>query len=131
MMAAIQELPEMPNGPLLELNGQRKRFHVPHGLKPLLEEITREVLRYQPDDIYLFISQYIGAKLAKREEEKEKKASAGKHRWNSLEGPDALNPQELMEFLEDLNISKDEADQYATKIQAVFRCLICVKSHYN
>jgi len=41
-MAAL-ELPEMPNGPILELHGQRKRFHVPHGLKPLLEEMMREV----------------------------------------------------------------------------------------
>lgn len=41
---AASELPEMPNGPIMELHGQRKRFHVPHGLKPLLEDMTREVI---------------------------------------------------------------------------------------
>lgn len=36
-------LPEMPCGPVLELNGQRKRFHVPFGLKPLMDVMIRNV----------------------------------------------------------------------------------------
>jgi hypothetical protein len=40
---AAQVLPDMPAGPLLELHGQRKRFHLPQGLTALLEECSREV----------------------------------------------------------------------------------------
>ncbi|XP_035705312.1 sperm surface protein Sp17 [Folsomia candida] len=118
---AAHELPEMPNGPVMELHGQRKRFHVPHGLKPLLEEITREILRYQPNDIYAFLSKFMESKLAKREAASKEKRNSGNRRWNSLEGPDLLDLAELDELLDELNISKDIADKHATKIQAAFR----------
>jgi hypothetical protein len=121
---AATELPEMPNGPVMELHGQRKRFHVPHGLKPLLEDMTREVLRYQPNDVYAFLSKFMEIKLAKREAAKAKKSRSGSKdykRWNSLEGPDLLDPEELMDMLETLGITKEEADRYAIIIQSAYR----------
>jgi len=42
-MSLAGSLPEMPCGPILELKGQRKRFHVPYGLKPLIEEMSMRV----------------------------------------------------------------------------------------
>jgi len=35
--------PEMPNAPILEVMGQRKRLHLPHKLKPMMEEMIKEV----------------------------------------------------------------------------------------
>lgn len=121
---AANELPEMPAGPVMELHGQRKRFHVPFGLKPLLEEITREILRYQPEDIYAFLSKYMERKVAKREEQNAKKRDSDSKdvpRWNSLEGPDILTEEELQEMLDMLHISKEDADKHAVKIQAAWK----------
>jgi len=113
-MAAAAELPEMPNGPIMELHGQRKRFHVPHGLKPLLEEMTREILRYQPEDIYVFLTKYMDQKVEKRKlsDHQHHRKSWEWRRW-STDGSSVLNKEELHEFLEELSISKNQADQYA------------------
>ena len=40
---------------------------VPFGLKELLDDISREVLREQPDQIYEFIADYLDALLLIRE----------------------------------------------------------------
>jgi len=111
---ATSELPEMPNGPILELYGQKKRFHVPHGLKPLLEEMTTETLRYQPDDIYEFLAQYIDAKILKIRGPRESQAEAAEKEMLDVD-------EETEDLLEELHLKKSDADRYATKIQAAFR----------
>lgn len=120
---AARNLPEMPCGPVLELNGQRKRFHVPYGLKPLIEKMTREVLRYQPDNIYEFLAVLMEQRLKAKDTEKEqnkRRKSWQSYRW-SWEGTSVLKPNELSEFLEDIHMSQDKAEHSALVIQSAFR----------
>ncbi|KAA3681336.1 uncharacterized protein DEA37_0013270 [Paragonimus westermani] len=42
-------------------------LRVPHGFPSLLEGLSREVLRYQPKDIYGFSEKYFAELLKKRE----------------------------------------------------------------
>ncbi|CAL8113199.1 unnamed protein product [Orchesella dallaii] len=74
---ASRTLPEMPCGPILELYGQRKRFHVPYGLKGLIEDMTREVLRHQPNNIYEFLATFMDERLFKKIEAQEQSAFRG------------------------------------------------------
>ena len=41
----------------------RKQFKVPEGFEDILQDLTREVLREQPRNIYLFASMYFKAKM--------------------------------------------------------------------
>ncbi|XP_049702275.2 uncharacterized protein LOC110376921 [Helicoverpa armigera] len=43
------------------------RLAMPDGLKELMSDISREVLRYQPQDLYQFIADYLSALLITRE----------------------------------------------------------------
>lgn len=89
MSGAAGNLPEMPNAPIMELHGQRKRFHIPYKLKPLMEDMAREVyfgntsqpaqntnfnpflqvLRFEPDNIYEFLAKYLEEKVKKEKEQ--------------------------------------------------------------
>lgn len=42
----------------------RTQFKVPAGFEQILEDLTREILREQPRDIYKFASQYFRSKQA-------------------------------------------------------------------
>lgn len=52
---------------LLQKHGCSNVFSVPEGLKELMSDITREVLREQPSKIYDFIANYLSAMLITRE----------------------------------------------------------------
>ncbi|XP_026741337.1 uncharacterized protein LOC113503512 [Trichoplusia ni] len=43
------------------------KLALPDGLKELMNDITREVLRYQPDNLYKFIADYLSVLLVTRE----------------------------------------------------------------
>uniref|UniRef100_A0A2A4K6J1 RIIa domain-containing protein n=1 Tax=Heliothis virescens TaxID=7102 RepID=A0A2A4K6J1_HELVI len=43
------------------------KLALPHGLKELMSDISREVLRYQPRNLYQFIADYLSALLITRE----------------------------------------------------------------
>ena len=51
----------------LQKHGAKKIYPVPDGLHELASDVTREVLRNQPDNIYLFISDYLETMLDVRE----------------------------------------------------------------
>ena len=46
-----------------------KKYKVPHGFRPLLEALAREVLRSQPNDIYAFSALFFERLLQFREGE--------------------------------------------------------------
>ncbi|CAL8111718.1 unnamed protein product [Orchesella dallaii] len=121
---AVRNLPEMPCGPLLELQGQRKRFHVPYGLKPLMEDMTIEVLRVQPNDVMEFLASFLEDRVKKKQEALSESNSRRKswlvHRW-SWEASSVLSKEAFREFIHFLPITEDNADHYATIIQAAFR----------
>ncbi|XP_063627005.1 uncharacterized protein LOC134798557 [Cydia splendana] len=52
---------------LLQKHGCANVFTVPEGLKELMADITREVLRAQPDKIFDFIANYLSALIITRE----------------------------------------------------------------
>jgi len=120
---AYRNLPEMPCGPILELHGQRKRFHVPYGLKKLLEEMTREVLRTQPENIYDFLARHMEAKNQKKRDEDDKRKSRKSwqvHRW-STERKSVLSPDELKEFMASIGAPEKDVEKSAIAIQSAFR----------
>jgi hypothetical protein len=89
-------------------------------LKCLLEEISKEVLREQPSNIYDFLATYLEAKLEKECANKERRMSWDQHRW-SWEGSSVLDDEELMLFLELHNLTFSEANQIAVIIQSAYR----------
>ncbi|ODM95180.1 Sperm surface protein Sp17 [Orchesella cincta] len=120
---ASRTLPEMPCGPILELYGQRKRFHVPYGLKGLIEDMTREVLRHQPNNIYDFLATFMDERLQRKrqaQEENKKRKSWAQHRW-SWQGTSNLTPDELNEFMDTLQAPPEAAEHSALVIQSAFR----------
>lgn len=52
----------------MNFNPRVPRIQLPDGLKELLTDISREVLRYQPENIHEFLADYLEAMLATREE---------------------------------------------------------------
>ncbi|CAH0588229.1 unnamed protein product [Chrysodeixis includens] len=52
---------------LLQKHGCSNVFSVPNGLRELMSDITREVLRWQPPKLYDFITNYLSALLITRE----------------------------------------------------------------
>ncbi|ODN06660.1 Beta-glucuronidase [Orchesella cincta] len=78
-----RNLPEMPCGPILELHGQRKRFHIPYGLKPLMEDMTMEVLKEQPPDVLEFLASFLEERVRNRQTESHSRRKSWLvHRWS-------------------------------------------------
>ncbi|XP_044016511.1 uncharacterized protein LOC122857982 [Aphidius gifuensis] len=55
---------------MFQEHGAKHVFNIPEGLRELCSDISREVLRSQPDDIYIFIANYVDALLVTRENAK-------------------------------------------------------------
>lgn len=89
---------------------------VPDGLKELMADITREVLRYQPKNIESFIAEYLEAMLLTRE-----LFQVADH---TVE--DVLDScQQIMELLQKDGISQEQAEASVNVIKEEF------KSHIN
>lgn len=57
---------------LHKYNNESQPVHIPNGLKELMSDIGREVLREQPPDIYTFVADYLESLLVVREESQSK-----------------------------------------------------------
>lgn len=57
---------------LHKYNAESQPVKVPDGLKELMADIGREVLREQPIDIYTFVADYLESMLVVREENQSK-----------------------------------------------------------
>uniref|UniRef100_A0A0A9YTP3 Sperm surface protein Sp17 n=1 Tax=Lygus hesperus TaxID=30085 RepID=A0A0A9YTP3_LYGHE len=55
----------------LQLHGEKRVYPVPQGLYELLADITREVLRSQPEQIIPFVAEYLSALVITREAAKD------------------------------------------------------------
>lgn len=57
---------------LHKYNTESQPVQVPNGLKELMSDIGREVLRKQPTEIYSFVADYLESLLVVREESQSK-----------------------------------------------------------
>lgn len=87
-------------------------YIVPNGLRELLSDISREVLRSQPEDIYTFIADYLDALLITRENARVS-AQFVQHMSDAAEI--------IVNLLDRTGMSREEADATVTKIQECFR----------
>lgn len=87
-------------------------YIVPNGLRELLSDISREVLRSQPEDTYTFIADYLDALLITRENARVA-AQFVQHMSDAAEI--------IANLLDRTGMSREEADITVSKIQACFR----------
>ncbi|KAI4498481.1 hypothetical protein M0802_006416 [Mischocyttarus mexicanus] len=96
----------------LQKHGAKHIYRVPEGLRELCTDITREVLRSQPTEIYSFIADYMDVLLITRENAK----VAVKVVNNILKGS-----QTIMSILYRTGLSIEQIAAAAPRIQAAFR----------
>ncbi|KAK2583974.1 hypothetical protein KPH14_006436 [Odynerus spinipes] len=99
----------------LEKHGAKHVYRVPDGLRELCTDITREVLRSQPAEIYHFIADYIDVLLITRENAK----VAVKVVNNILRGS-----QTIMSILYRTGLNIEQIAAAAPRIQRAFRAYL-------
>lgn len=87
-------------------------YVVPEGLRELMSDISREVLREQPKDLCLFIADYLEAMMVTRENARVA-AKAVSHMADTSEV--------ISELLRRTNMSKDQANRTVEIIQKAFK----------
>ncbi|KAL3277161.1 hypothetical protein HHI36_012513 [Cryptolaemus montrouzieri] len=93
-------------------------YVVPDGLRELISDVSREVLRSQPDDLYTFIADYLDALMVTRENA----------RVASRLIVDILQISETTaELLQKTGLKRNEANRAATVIQKKFKKFIEIK----
>ncbi|XP_028133877.1 uncharacterized protein LOC114329063 [Diabrotica virgifera virgifera] len=97
---------------LLTRHAAKYIYCVPEGLKELMNDISREVLRSQPENIYLFIADYLEALLITRENAR----IAARMVQSITEITEAT-----MEFLEQTGIDRPQADKIVAIIHDTFK----------
>ncbi|XP_017298696.1 uncharacterized protein LOC108252137 [Diaphorina citri] len=96
----------------LQVHGERHVYPVPPGLNELVSDITREVLRHQPDNLYKFIAEYLESLLRIRNA-----MNVGvKFRAQVIEESTAFVNHFLV-----CGFSPDDLDAAARKIQSFWR----------
>ncbi|XP_019565968.2 sperm surface protein Sp17 [Rhinolophus sinicus] len=111
-------------------------YRIPQGFRNLLEGLTREILREQPDNIPTFAAAYFENLLEKREKTNFDPAEWGtkvedrfynNHVFKEQEPPEkrksqtATKEETLVTALESSEEDKEKVENAAVKIQAVFR----------
>uniref|UniRef100_A0A8C9G6B6 Sperm surface protein Sp17 n=1 Tax=Pavo cristatus TaxID=9049 RepID=A0A8C9G6B6_PAVCR len=109
----------------------RNSPQLPGGFEEVLQGVTREVLRAQPDDVLGFITRYFQALLAEREREwaprrvprdppsvpiPGRRARPARRASGSVSCPEQRSPRD-----EDLTADFPTSQEAAAKIQAAFR----------
>ncbi|XP_063217516.1 uncharacterized protein LOC134528130 [Bacillus rossius redtenbacheri] len=97
--------------PMLQLHGAKQVSLYPPGLRDLVTDISREVLRHQPMNLCSFISNYLGTQLKVRESAKEALAAYKMIEERAL----------LIVHLRKMGLGLEEAMEAATSIQAAYR----------
>ncbi|XP_012281676.1 uncharacterized protein LOC105700422 [Orussus abietinus] len=97
---------------MLQKHGAKHIFRVPEGLRELCTDISREVLRSQPQDIYCFIADYVDALLITREN-----AKVAVRVVNNI----IIGSESIVGILYKTGLSLQEIAVAAPKIQKAFR----------
>ncbi|KAL1497938.1 hypothetical protein ABEB36_008818 [Hypothenemus hampei] len=97
---------------MLQRHCARYIYVIPDGLRELMSDISREVLRSQPKDIYTFIADYLDALIITRENARV--AARLVHSLTEIATTTAI-------FLEETGMSRDETDNIVDAIQKTFR----------
>jgi len=111
---------------LLERHGEKKRIPYPVELRPLMDKFVTEVLRSQPEDIYLFLANYFDDLIIKRQEELEK-AAGGDHLSTASSSYDEDSEdiaRETAAALMDVGLTLVNANAYAEKIKGAFQAML-------
>uniref|UniRef100_A0A170UZ49 Sperm surface protein sp17-like protein isoform x2 n=1 Tax=Triatoma infestans TaxID=30076 RepID=A0A170UZ49_TRIIF len=93
---------------IVQIRGDHRIYPIPEGLYELMADITREVLRSQPQNLYKFIYNYLDAQI--------------KTRVLTIEAMKILNEiiidgQPMTSYLAERGLTLDEANEAAKKIQ--------------
>ncbi|XP_048507252.1 sperm surface protein Sp17-like [Athalia rosae] len=96
----------------LQKHGARHVYRLPEGLRELCSDISREVLRAQPEEIYSFIADYIDALLITREN-----AKVAVRVVNNI----LIGSESIVGILYQSGLSLEQIAVAATRIQKVFR----------
>lgn len=100
----------------LQLHGERMLYPTPPGLYELMSDITREVLRDQPAQVYEYIAHYLDTLVRVRQY-----ARTGEE----VVGDVLQENSELLAFVRSLGVSWSEANLAASKVQRAFRTFKC------
>uniref|UniRef100_A0A1Y1MXK5 RIIa domain-containing protein n=1 Tax=Photinus pyralis TaxID=7054 RepID=A0A1Y1MXK5_PHOPY len=87
-------------------------YAIPDGLRELMSDISREVLRSQPEDMYTFIADYLDALMITRENAR----VAAK----TVENITAIGIT-VVELLQETGMSREEADNLSLTVQTAFK----------
>lgn len=101
---------------ILQLHGERIVYPVPPGLSELMSDITREVLRDQPSQLYQYI-----ADLLETMDRIRKYAPVASQLVDDVLG----EKTELLAYVQSLGLTWEEVNWSARKIQGAFRKLKC------
>ncbi|XP_076252027.1 uncharacterized protein LOC143191124 [Rhynchophorus ferrugineus] len=104
---------------MLQRHCARYIYVIPDGLKELMSDISREVLRSQPQDIYTFIADYLDALMITREN-----ARVAARLVQSLTEMATTTAT----FLEETGMSRDEIDNVVLSIHKTFKKSIDLES---
>ncbi|KAF5287698.1 hypothetical protein FQA39_LY15798 [Lamprigera yunnana] len=115
---------------LLQRHAAKYIYAIPEGLRELMSDITREVLRTQPTNMYNFIADYLDALMITRENAR----VAAK----TVENITRIGVT-IVELLQDTGMTLEEAKQVSEIMQKSFRKYvsdwevhkICVKTEYE
>lgn len=96
----------------LQIHGERAFYQVPPGLYELMSDISREVLRDQPEQVYKYIAGYMDTLLKLRSNMKK-----------ALEVVDDViaENKELFAYVDQRGMTWDEANRHARVIQRAYR----------
>ncbi|VEN43100.1 unnamed protein product [Callosobruchus maculatus] len=97
---------------MLQRHSARYIYVVPEGLKELMSDISREVLRVQPENIYMFVADYLDALMITREN-----ARVAARLVQSITEITTTT----CEFLEEAGMERLEADRVVSVVRATFQ----------
>lgn len=97
---------------VLQRHGARYIYPIPEGLKELMSDISREVLRSQPEQMYAFIADYCDCLFITRENARIACSLVASLTDCSLT---------IVELLERTGMERSDAEEKASIIQRAFR----------
>ncbi|KAH1026324.1 hypothetical protein HUJ05_010862 [Dendroctonus ponderosae] len=97
---------------MLQRHCARYIYVIPDGLRELMSDISREVLRSQPEDVYTFVADYLDALMITRENARV--AARLVESLTEMATTTAI-------FLEETGMPRDEIDNIVSAIQRTFK----------